>query len=41
MLQASMMGPGYPGAGGTLGPQLSFGYIAGEHAATVAANLKV
>ncbi len=27
---ASVMGPGYPGAGATLGPALAFGYVAGR-----------
>ncbi|MDR7076135.1 succinate dehydrogenase/fumarate reductase flavoprotein subunit [Neobacillus niacini] len=29
---ASIMGPGYPGAGSTLGPAVAFGYLAGLHA---------
>ena len=32
-VMASAMGPGYPGAGGTLGPGLTFGYLAGRAAA--------
>ncbi|TFZ02911.1 FAD-dependent oxidoreductase [Ramlibacter henchirensis] len=36
---ASIMGPGYPGRGATLGPGMTFGYIAGIEAAREAKRL--
>jgi 3-oxosteroid 1-dehydrogenase len=35
---ACVFGPAYPGGGATLGPALTFGYLAGRHAATRAAQ---
>jgi succinate dehydrogenase/fumarate reductase flavoprotein subunit len=32
---ACVFGPGYPAGGATLGPAITFGYLAGRHLATV------
>jgi 3-oxosteroid 1-dehydrogenase len=31
---ACVFGPAYPGGGATLGPAMTFGYLAGRHAAS-------
>jgi succinate dehydrogenase/fumarate reductase flavoprotein subunit len=37
-VSASVFGPGYPAGGATLGPAITFGYLAGQHVARVASS---